>query len=625
MINWQLYADAGLTPLPIDPESRVPLVKYKRYQEVFDISWLRDDWALHPNADMAIMCRREVCIDVDRKAFPPETGDEIVAEILDFFMNDPEFGHLVNIEITKTDGIHVWFRTNVLRQSCNFAEVLTNELDSRGNQKVKPLIELKAFGMTCRCAPSGGIQVLSGDILNLPILTYEQFERIEARMRQYNQFQRPPKAILPPPVRVEGLTRAGDDYSSNCDINNFMAMLETHGYTKVRHLGQRIYLRRPGAKTKGIDSNFHVGLRTFVNHSGGDGDFEPRKGYSMFGVYAILEHGGDFKAATRAVVAMGFGEQREPHDIDYTLPPRPIVETTGDLDYGDPGVDLDYGEPQAVVLSEEDRLFFDMVRKSEIDLSNPPKLISRLSFWELSGAAVPGGTGLRELKLYGNLLVIKGKFKSRKTALASAIVASAMQAMPICGFAANRDQRPIIWIDTEQGQGEYWKVQRRIAVMAGMKTLPDYYHPLWMRAMSTKERVSMLKRAIKQWPDAGIIVMDGIRDFLFSINKEEEVKPLVDMVMQLADENNAMFIPLIHMNKKDQDARGVLGTELANKCDVMLACNYMREERATEVIFEAVRGAETPDPFKFVTRGPNIPYIEGWPEPEYDYSIGYHD
>ena len=38
--------------------------------------------------------------------------------------------------------------------------------------------------------------------------------------------------------------------------------------------------------------------------------FEPEKGYSKFAVYALLNHGGDFTAAARALAAEGYGGQR---------------------------------------------------------------------------------------------------------------------------------------------------------------------------------------------------------------------------------------------------------------------------------------------------------------------------
>jgi putative DNA primase/helicase len=66
-------------------------------------------------------------------------------------------------------------------------------------------------------------------------------------------------------------------------------------------------------------------------------EFEPECGYTIFAVYAILEHGGDFRAAAKDLAAHGYGDQKahisqsqdqwqDPQPLPDGLPPVPEFE-----------------------------------------------------------------------------------------------------------------------------------------------------------------------------------------------------------------------------------------------------------------------------------------------------------
>ena len=46
--------------------------------------------------------------------------------------------------------------------------------------------------------------------------------------------------------------------------------------------------------------------------------FEPNRGYNAYQVYALLEHANDFKAATAALIDMGYGAKDTTADVDIS-------------------------------------------------------------------------------------------------------------------------------------------------------------------------------------------------------------------------------------------------------------------------------------------------------------------
>ena len=81
-------------------------------------------------------------------------------------------------------------------------------------------------------------------------------------------------------------------------------MFERHGTT---------YWRRPG-KSFGISATTNHGGSDLLYVFSASTAFTPERGYSRFGAYAVLVHGGDFTAAARALAKDGYGDTRVPRE-----------------------------------------------------------------------------------------------------------------------------------------------------------------------------------------------------------------------------------------------------------------------------------------------------------------------
>jgi hypothetical protein len=111
-----------------------------------------------------------------------------------------------------------------------------------------------------------------------------------------------------PVVRPEGSSlRPGDDFN---DRAHWADILTPHGWTYMYHRGSTWYWRRPGKDSgehsattgrKGVGSEDR--LYVFSDAT----EFTQNEPYNKFAAYALLNHGGDFAAATRDLRSQGFG------------------------------------------------------------------------------------------------------------------------------------------------------------------------------------------------------------------------------------------------------------------------------------------------------------------------------
>jgi hypothetical protein len=122
-----------------------------------------------------------------------------------------------------------------------------------------------------------------------------------------------PKAIKTP-TPADG-TKPGDLYNQEGDL---APLLVAHGWQLVGEYDGNQQWRRPG-KLAGNHSATWNG-EVFYVFSSAAAPFEGNKGYSAFGVYSILEHGGDHHVAAKTLAQEGY------KDPSSTYPRYPGVD-----------------------------------------------------------------------------------------------------------------------------------------------------------------------------------------------------------------------------------------------------------------------------------------------------------
>ena len=177
----------------------------------------------------------------------------------------------------------------------------------------------------------------------------------------------------------------------------------------------------------------------------------------------------------------------------------------------------------------------------------------------------------------GNISAICGEAKSKKTFLASALVASAM-AIPLDRLNnfknVDKDMNMnVLWVDTEQGERHVRRVIDRISEMTGAKMGGLVTEPrlmtLSLRELSPMDRYTVMNEAIKRYP-FDLIVIDGIADLQRNTNDLEESDALVGTLMALSTNTNTHILCVLHTNPGSDKARGHLGSSLQRKAETVI-------------------------------------------------------
>jgi hypothetical protein len=119
-----------------------------------------------------------------------------------------------------------------------------------------------------------------------------------------------PRTYEPSGIGSEG--SPGEGFNRRATQEEIRLLLSRHGWAVVAHRDGVDYLRRPGKQGRTFSGTLgKVAPNIFYCFSTNGDPFQAQHGYKPFSVYGLLEYGGDFKAAARALAAAGYGEQHE--------------------------------------------------------------------------------------------------------------------------------------------------------------------------------------------------------------------------------------------------------------------------------------------------------------------------
>lgn len=253
------------------------------------------------------------------------------AELIDFDHHPPEhprafeeFAALLDdlapgllarlvIACTQHDGRHLIYRCAEIAENQKLAQYWTTDPET-GNPKTETLIETRGERGYALCAPSPGYQFLQGDLTTVPTITVEERKLLHDLARSFDAVARdetPIPTTAPAGVQkganADGL-QPGDDYNERTEVADLANLLTKHGWTEIARSGDVIRFRRPGKKD-GISATLNHIPGKFYVFSSNAYPFDLNRAYDPFGVYARLEHGGDFTAATRELGRQGYGSQ----------------------------------------------------------------------------------------------------------------------------------------------------------------------------------------------------------------------------------------------------------------------------------------------------------------------------
>lgn len=204
----------------------------------------------------------------------------------------------------------------------------------------------------------------------------------------------------------------------------------------------------------------------------------------------------------------------------------------------------------------------------------------------------------------GNFSVSTGKAKAKKTFNVSAIVAAALVNGQVLEYQASfpESKRTILYFDTEQSPYHCQLVMQRILRLAKLPIdkEPQNLKFSHLRAIADpNERREIIRYAIYNTPNVGLVVIDGIRDLMLDINNSTEATKLVGDLMQWTSEQNIHIQTVLHLNKGDDNARGHIGTELNNKAETVLQITKDNTLPDRSIVAPAIIRSKPFDKFAF--------------------------
>lgn len=186
----------------------------------------------------------------------------------------------------------------------------------------------------------------------------------------------------------------------------------------------------------------------------------------------------------------------------------------------------------------------------------------------------------------GNISVISGAAKSRKTFVISSIAAACIKntgqtepAAPslILNMFANLQptRNKVLYFDTEQGKFHAQRVNRRICDLAGIDSPKNLFY-YYLRGLDAAECLALINTAIDLYKDeVGIVCIDGIADLLSTgVNDEASANKVILDFMRITEKHNLHICTILHTNKTKQGETGTLtgwiGTQILKKAETII-------------------------------------------------------
>ena len=325
-----VYRAAGRSVLPIAPGSKKPSTMHPATGEVKDLAWKRYQAQL-PTAGLiqswfgagtlmgiGIACGPVSGVQHDDVTYALEVLDVDDAAILKQFVEAATWQGLGELlarllhQRTPGGAGHFGYLCQEWTGNTKLAQ-RHDGIDEHGNPVVITLIETRGAGGQVVVAPTPpgihpehperGYALVRGSWEDVSIITPKERQTLWDLARSFNAYVAPRQVHAPRGADRPGANgaRPGDTLNETADRAWWQYLLERHGWTLIHQRGDIDYWQRPGKDGKEWSATLGACGPYLYVFSSNAAPFEPERGYQPFSAYALLEHGGDFKAAAKAL------------------------------------------------------------------------------------------------------------------------------------------------------------------------------------------------------------------------------------------------------------------------------------------------------------------------------------
>ena len=217
-------------------------------------------------------------------------------------------------EDTPNGGIHWLYRCVEIGGNTKLAQRPTRPDEQKDeHDRIKVLIETRGEGGFVITAPSNGTvhptgrayALRSGGFASIDTITSDERRALFQLARSFDQMPRQQRRERREREPVADGDRPGDDFAARV---SWAEILEPAGWRHLYDHGDTAYWQRPGKDGPGPSATVnHAGTDLFYVFSTST-PFDDECSVTKFGAYTVLNHGGDFSAAAKALAAQGYGK-----------------------------------------------------------------------------------------------------------------------------------------------------------------------------------------------------------------------------------------------------------------------------------------------------------------------------
>lgn len=331
----------GLSIKPLKTDgSKAPKFKGTEYQDRLataqEIAAWGNELALGINCGQ-VSGNLEV-IDIDDLTWFPDYLEQVHA-----FGGEDIWGKIAIVK-TPRPGYHIYYRCNEIDIPGN--QKLAYAAPEKEGERPKTKIETRGQGGYV-VAPGSSLSVhetgnpyewAQGSYEQIPLISAKEREILIQAGRSLNQYAdiewSGVKTEAAKPPKTDGV-RPGDDYNQRTSWDD---LLKGHGWQVVKRHAGVTYWRQPEKQNKGHSATTgYAGIDILYIFSSNCYPFTPGFGYQKFTAYTMLDHGGDFNAAGKALAKQGFGKKSlsiAPSATEAYVP-LPEQEISGRLQFTD--------------------------------------------------------------------------------------------------------------------------------------------------------------------------------------------------------------------------------------------------------------------------------------------------
>jgi hypothetical protein len=169
-------------------------------------------------------------------------------------------------------------------------------------------------------------------------------------------------------------------------------------------------------------------------------------------------------------------------------------------------------------------------------------------------------------------------------------------------------QTLVLYFDTEQGKYHVQLAVKRICTQLGIE-VPTNLLAFQLRRFKPSERLQFIEAELYSSDEIGLVIIDGIKDLVTSINDESEATMIASKLLKWTEERNVHIITVLHQNKADTNARGHIGTELINKAETVISVTVLEHDKEISIVEAQQTRNREPESFAFRINEYGIPQV----------------